>query len=85
MKEFREKYKYRDLNIYRNNMIEYDIKEAIEKKLTDYWFLKTLGKPDNSYQDSGSYKSYRYDGAEKSIVLIFDNGVITDYRIHGGY
>lgn len=82
--EFNEIHKYRDRNIEKNYMIEYDIKEAIENKLTDAWFLDALGRPNSSYVSSNSYKTYSYDGLDKSIVLIFKNGIISDYRIHNG-
>ena len=85
IQSFQERHRWTSYNIDRNHMIEYDIKNAIEAQLTDMWFVKALGKPDNSYTNSGGYKSYRYNGNKKSIVLIFNNGVIIDYKIHGGF
>ncbi len=38
LEKFNEKYNYRKLNIDRNTMIEYDIKDAIELKLVDTFF-----------------------------------------------
>lgn len=35
------------------------------------------------YISSNGHKSYRYNGDEKSFVLMFNNGVVVDYRIHG--
>jgi hypothetical protein len=82
--EFNKKYKNRARNIEGNYLLEYDIKEAIENKLTDGWFLNALGRPNSSYVSGDNYKTYSYDGLDKSIVLIFKNGIISDYIIHNG-
>ena len=82
---FKNKYRHKDLNIDNNRMIEYDIKAAIELGLVDSFFLKTLGKPNSTYKSSDGYKEYRYKGVEKSFDLIFDNGIVIDYRIFIGY
>ena len=85
IESFNQKYRYREINIDNNYLIENDIKNAIELKLVDMFFLKTLGKPDSSYKNSDGYKVYTYKGIKKSFDLIFKNGIVTDYSIFNSY
>lgn len=81
---FNENHQYLDKNIDDNFSLKSQIEEAIELKLTDLFFLRTLGKPNKSYQNSNEMKVYTYNGIEKVFDLIFQKGVLTDYRIYGG-
>lgn len=85
IQEFNNKHRYVDRNIENNNMLKYDIQDAIENKLTDSFFLKSLGKPNSSYQSPDGYKVYSYNGIEKAFDLIFINGVVSDYRLYNDY
>lgn len=85
IKLFNDKHQFGDYNIDNNYMLKYEIEEAIEKKLTDSFFLKTIGKPNNSYQNSEGFKIYNYNGVDKSFDLIFKNGVVSDYRLYNEY
>ncbi len=66
-------------------MVKYDLMDAIEKKATDLFILKRLGKPSNSYEDSQENKIYSYRGDLRTIDIIFKNGYLADFKIYGGY
>lgn len=85
IKAFRKKYKNRENNIENNFFIESDLKKAIKAELVDMFFIKTLGKPNSSYADNDGFMIFTYNGVNKIIDLIFENGQIKDYKVYNGY